>query len=773
MRMKLRAALAHVRHHPGRNAALALAIGLAATLFGAALGARSILDREVPRCFASAAPPAIVVHLDDAEAALDLVADVPGVRAVDAGRIVRARARVAPGDWCALRIFVVRDFADMRVARISPTEGAWPPPGGALLVERSGVSVLRAGTGDTLTVRTPSGEAALPIAGQVHDPAQAPGWQDDVGYAYASPAVLDQLGLGGTLNELRLTTLDDHDPVEVAAAVRARLDVAGMTVRLVEVLPRVHPHADHMAAMMLLLTVFSALALLLAGALAGNLIAATVARETRQIGVLRALGASRRSVSAIYLAMVAVVALGAAVPAIPLSALIAQRFARFAGTQLNLSLTDLSVGPAVWLATIGAAVLVPLIAAAVPMTRALRTTPREAIRGGDVAAPSHAMWLSGFAMLDRLSLRNSTRRPARAALTLLALAVGGAMMLTAANLYGALDRAVDGALAARGDDLEVRLLRSASPEALVDAMADVPGIESMTAWPAARVGLEPLDSEPSGIVSGRYGLLAPPDARPPGAVLFTGRWPDPAAEPEVIVNRQLAGLEPALAPGRRVRLYRGGAQLDAMVVGVVEELAPPGLYIAPRHAAEIAPGAGALRLVTAGDASAVAGRLEDALVARGHFPVYSMTRGALREALVDHFAILVTVLSAIALAALLVGALGLATMLALNVFDRTRELGVLRAIGADDRAIRRLVLVEGMALAGLALLAAIVLSWPLTWAMARGLGPHTLRIALPFTVSPVAIGGWALAALLIGWLACRWPAGLAIKQTARRLLAHT
>lgn len=476
--------------------------------------------------------------------------------------------------------------------------------------------------------------------------------------------------------------------------------------------------------------------------------------------------------------MVAVVALGAAVPAIPLSALIAQRFARFAGTQLNLSLTDLSVGPAVWLATIGAAVLVPLIAAAVPMARALRTTPREAIRGGDVAVPSRATWLRrpgrrGCAMLDRLSLRNSTRRPARAALTLLALAVGGAMMLTAANLYGALDRAVDGALAARGDDLEVRLLRGASPAALSDAMADVPGIESMTAWPAARVGLEPVDHEPTGIVSGRYGLLAPPDARPPGAVLFAGRWPDPAAEPEVIVNRQLAGLEPALMPGRRVRLYRGGAQLDATVVGVVEELAPPGLYIAPHHAGEIAPGAGALRLVTAGDASAVAGRLEDALVARGHFPVYSMTRGALREALVDHFAILVAVLSAIALAALLVGGLGLATTLALNVFDRTRELGVLRAIGADDRAIRRLVLVEGMALAGLALLAAIVLSWPLTWAMVRALGPHTLRIALPFTVSPVAIGGWALAAFLIGWLACRWPAGLAIKQTARRLLAHT
>ena len=70
--------------------------------------------------------------------------------------------------------------------------------------------MLGAGTGDTLTVRVPGGaSASLPIRGIVHDPALAPGWQDNAAYAYASRETLTDLGLGGHLDELRITVADD------------------------------------------------------------------------------------------------------------------------------------------------------------------------------------------------------------------------------------------------------------------------------------------------------------------------------------------------------------------------------------------------------------------------------------------------------------------------------------------------------------------------------------------------------------------------------------
>jgi len=181
---------------------------------------------------------------------------------------------------------------------------------------------------------------------------------------------------------------------------------------------------------------------------------------------------------------------------------------------------------------------------------------------------------------------------------------------------------------------------------------------------------------------------------------------------------------------------------------------------------------GVIRLVAPDETEDIAGRLEEALVDRGLLPSSVMTRGGLREALVDHFAILLFVLMAIALSAVLVGGLGLGTTLGLNVLDRTRELGILRAMGGDDGHIRRLVSIEGAAISGVSAVAAMLLSVPLTVAVTRAIGPHILRIELPLALSPIAAVAWCMLAAGITWIACRWPTSMAIRRPTRQLLAR-
>ena len=59
-----------------------------------------------------------------------------------------------------------------------------------------------------------------------------------------------------------------------------------------------------------------------------------------------------------------------------------------------------------------------------------------------------------------------------------------------------------------------------------------------------------------------------------------------------------------------------------------------------------------------------------------------------------------------------VGSLGLSTTMGINMMERIREIGVLRAIGASNGAILRIVLLEGLVIAMVSWLIGFVLSFP-------------------------------------------------------------
>ncbi|MCU0635724.1 MAG: ABC transporter permease [Gemmatimonadaceae bacterium] len=792
--------LGDLRAHRARAITVMLAILVGATAATAALGARAVLAREVPRSFLSTVPPSAVLHVGDVGPALLARARaLPGVQQADARRLVRLRVQVAPGDWRPLLLYAMPELGSVRVARVAPLHGATTPATGALLVERSALPVLDPVHGAvprTLDLRLPGGvRATLRVAGLAHDAAQAPGWQDNVAYGYTTPATLARLGLGDHLDELLLVIDGDRArAAAVAEAVAQSLARDGIRVQRIEVPRRAHPHADHMRTMLILVTTFGLLALALAGALTTTVVTALLARQRREIGIMKTIGATRATVTALALRFV----LALAIPAVSIGTvagtLTGRRFAALIADQLNLTVADPRIPLATLVGIVALSLGVPIVATIVPAWRASRIPVREAIADAPAAAVAvPILRRTGGDVAHPLALRNLFRHPSRLALTVGALALGGAALLTAANVYRSLERAVDDTLARRGDDIDARLLSQVAAAPLVARIAGLADVRRVEAWGTTLASIavrgaearhgraERAAASAPPATSRRYSLLAPPrDGRLLRLPVTGGRWLTPDDRDAVVVNGTLRGNSRAYDVGTTLDLVVASAagvrRRTVRVVGTVEAIEEPALYTTPTVLASLVPGAdtltGSLRIVTAPGAEArVATMVEEAIVEAGALPLAVFTRPVLRRTIVDHFRTMLTVLATAAAASILVGILALGTTIALATLERRRELAVARALGAARGTLRRLLVIEGVAAASLATGAAIVIALPLTALVNAVIGRHGLFITVPFAIAPWALAVWVVLAPSVAVIASLVPAAGALARPVREVLA--
>jgi putative ABC transport system permease protein len=119
-----------------------------------------------------------------------------------------------------------------------------------------------------------------------------------------------------------------------------------------------------------------------------------------------------------------------------------------------------------------------------------------------------------------------------------------------------------------------------------------------------------------------------------------------------------------------------------------------------------------------------------------------------------------------------VGGLGVTGLLSINVVERSREIGVLRAIGAGDGAVVQLVLAEGLLIGVLGWLIALPLAYPLGRGLENAVGHAFLGAPL---VPVFSLGGaavWLGLVLALAAVSSLVPALRAARLTVRDVLAY-
>ncbi len=107
-----------------------------------------------------------------------------------------------------------------------------------------------------------------------------------------------------------------------------------------------------------------------------------------------------------------------------------------------------------------------------------------------------------------------------------------------------------------------------------------------------------------------------------------------------------------------------------------------------------------------------------------------------------------------------------------RVLERTREIGVMRAVGANDGAILRIVLVEGVLIGVMSWALAAGIAYPIGKALSDVVGQELLDTPLSYTFSMSGAFGWLAAIIILAGLASFLPAFNASRLSVRQTLAY-
>jgi putative ABC transport system permease protein len=771
---------------------ITIAVGVFAVGFNSNLGL--YMNESMDSDYLSASPSEATVFAgplnDDV---VKIAREVPGVDAVEGRSSVNAKVVRTDDKQVSIQFTAVEDPSRTTLNQLKPAlgEAGLPPLSDKEIIVDASAATLGYKTGDKIIVELGDGKhRELTLAGYMHDVTGFPFGFTNMMNAYVTPKTLEWLGGSPDYDSLAISVAEnqtDQDHVtEVAQAVANRVERAGATVYFVSVYQPGHHFAYSISqGVFFILSVLGYMTVVLSGFLIVNTITALMTQQTRQIGIMKAVGGANSQVFTMYVVLILGFGLAALAIAIPLANAASKTIGGGMAAWLNFHPSPYKGYSVTLIQQLIVALVVPLIAALWPIYNSVRVTVREAITDygiGGNAKPKDKSVSKGALFMPRpmrLSLRNAFRKKTRLALTLFTLVLAGAIFIGVYNLWASFDKTIQDIQGYFLADINISFGRDYRFEEVASIAESVPGVTSVEGW-TEYPGTLVSDQDAAGT---QILFVAPPsNSTLIDPVITSGRWLTTGDENAIVIGNHLINIFPDLKVGDWLTIKIDSKETKWHIVGtysITGNVSPPLLYANYEYLSRLVGQPGqvySVRVLTAQHDALSQKRISDQIKAlyeaRGIginstqlAAEFSRDQKAQTDVLV-YFMLVMAALIAV------VGGLGLMGTMSINVLERTREIGVMRAIGASNGDIQGIVIVEGLVIGLISWAISILLAIPITGILCFGVGKAILTAPMPAVYGMTGIIAWLIFTLVLGTIASALPARRASRLTVRDTLAY-
>ncbi|HNB40564.1 MAG TPA: FtsX-like permease family protein [Anaerolineales bacterium] len=755
---------------------LAVAIGVAA--FGLMISGRIVLEENLRDVYAATKPAHAILSLSPFDQTLLTdVRAMDNVVAAQAYRADLARLKTGPDSWLGFEIQTIPDFDNIAVNKITAEGELSNPPLNSIFLERSLKNVID--IGDTVTIRLLNGnEHTLTVAGFVNDLSRLPAEISLAGIGYITPETANELELEPEYNQLLIRYADGSTRTEVeklTTTVTEAIEEDEYIVFNANVpVPDTYILGDNMTSVLFILNSLGFLTLILSAFLVTSVMSAMMSQQIPQIGILKSLGAHVGQTMSIYFREVLLFGIFALILAIPMGLVGAYFLADGLASSMNFDVPNFYLPTQTLILQAISALLAPLLAALIPIISGSRITIREALSNYTPDSASNALSLGEIPQIANLSVRNTFRRKSRLALTFAALLLAGSMFISIIGIREEMRQASIEMQKEANYDLDVDLARPYSQSTLEETALRVKGVEEVETWAVDTGRLIFNKDRLSGSII-LYGIPQGTTMTQPAVI--NGTW---LSKPKsIFVNNDFLLLSPDLKVGSVITLNIGGKEEEWTIVGSTGRGFIPIAYVYYDDLTKVTGLDGfASRLVVRTDKSDSAFQTSAQSDVLSHLAaedidvVNSSTTTERNETSLEQMDTLIILLMAMVILIAIVGGLGLAITMSLNVMERTREIGILRSLGAQNGVVRRVVMIEGLVIGVISWVISIPCSVPLSIFLGNSLGLSLLARPLDYIFSVPAMLIWLALTVVIAIIASILPAQSAARLTIRDALVY-
>jgi putative ABC transport system permease protein len=769
---------------------LGVLIGIAS--IGFVLVSYSILTREMDANFMNTNPASIVLKVSNLDShCIDLVKEMKNDIDIEARKTLVARIDRGNGTYGTVYLFAVENFQNLKVDTFTLEKGVFPEKPTQMALERDSLKNLpnlKTGYNENVVVKLPGGnETSINLSGIVHAPGLSPASMEKYSYAFLKLERLQALGYEGWYDEIHLVSYDnrfDRAALRTLAAdLKECLINNGYQIERVDVpVPGKHPHGDQLKSLLFLLQAFTVISLLVACIIIINLLNFIMSRQTKQIAIMKSTGANTRDIAIPYVVYVLLISIGAIIISIPIANWVGSVYSDFAAGILNFKISSYEIPFWVYIVQVSAGILIPLISSIYPIYRNCKITVKEGLAE---QTDSNKNIKSNLSLIRRvinksntkiaIPLNNVFRKKGRAILAILALATGGVLFMASQNIVASINNTANVSMNTFRYDYDIKLYGQYPDDKILETLSGIKVIDKAEIYKSRIIVFKKQD----GTDSSSYLVKAlPRNSEMVNFEVIEGSNIK-AADNAIIINKALWDEEKWIQPGMTVTMEIGGQTTSVVIAGIVNEIPPlPSIYMNLDSYEKIFGGNSkqniliSTKSLTQEKQIEVSKKIEEVFNAEKIEISENWNISLLRKAFVEHLNIIVNFLSIMALLAIIVGGLSIASAIGINVSERKRELGILRAIGVNSRQMISMISLEVLLMGLAGWLTGLILAYPISIWTGNYFGQIFLHSDLNNTISIFGTFIWLAISIIVSFISGLIPARKTASASLKEMLTY-